>query len=965
MLATHNRVHGFSPADTILSQSSPAFDLSVAQIFGALTSGATLALAKASIRKDPVALAAFMRRVGVTVTYFPATQFAALLEYASADLSACTAYRRALFAGEVLPVWLARATYDALGATTPLRLYNQYGPSETGVQTTSSLVPYPDPDLVALPVGYPLSNCSHYIVDAAGHPVPRGIVGEIYIGGAQVSKGYLNSAAAGAAAFLNDKFASDAFRHRGWNIMYKTGDKARFLPDGQLDFRGRIKGDRQRKMRGFRIDLREIENELFAAALNAVTLKVLTASVRLVSVHVMLRDLGSSNGPLDTRSLSECQIVAFLQLDQDNYSLETKQSFVNTLHQATRPHLNTYMLPSGYQIVNSLSGGLISGKVGLKQLQTIDLDLLYPTDASFLDAETEANSEIGLPAIVNLVAETFRAVLKLPPGREIASSESFFNLGGHSMLVLRLAAAIRRKFEVVVGARDIFGNPTPAAIALLIAKAKGHDVNDIPPIQGGSSQASKSLKEITIDWEAEAALPADDIFHTQPSSSFAVIPGTDVREVLLTGVESPIGSHMLARLLTQRPDVNVTLIGTHQPLTYDKVQNILLHSNAQLIDSWYTLISRIRILPDAHLASHSPLLGLTRPVFEALASRIQLIYHFGAHVSLLMPYADLRTVNVQATSELLRLSSLARRVRGTATKLVHLSTWSVAHLQAWPSNTRRSPGAAFVTSEQAADYFVPGPDALTGAYFKARWVAEELIRRAAERNLVSATIVRTSAVADIGQLDSISSRSQESDSAATPRLDIPSSNPDRQQRKSLSETNFFLGLVKAVTMARQLPDLGHDLRMDIDFITPQYAVFAIDQLSINSHGHAQGLEDQNHTASFFHVRNPSPLRLDQLVSTSDRSGQLDPLFNVVPLPAWIENIKSAYASMEDPVGVESSSEVFITVLRDYLELGHQLFSLDNDRSSRALAASFVSTADLDLTCPPAEQYFLRQLREGE
>lgn len=212
-----------------------SFDLSVVQIWGALASGATVALATQETRNDPSQLARFMRDAMVTVTYFPATQFALVLEHNSGDLRECVGWRLALFAGEYLPVRLVKSIYDL---ETPVTVYNQWGPTETTAQTTCHKASYPSPADINLPVGLPLPNCSHYVVDRRLRPVPASVTGELCIRGAQVGRGYLNRPKATEEVFVENHFAPEAFRVRGWNTLYKTGDLGRFLPDGQIDFKG-------------------------------------------------------------------------------------------------------------------------------------------------------------------------------------------------------------------------------------------------------------------------------------------------------------------------------------------------------------------------------------------------------------------------------------------------------------------------------------------------------------------------------------------------------------------------------------------------------------------------------------------------------------------------------------------------------------------------------------------------------
>ncbi|KAK0630244.1 hypothetical protein B0T17DRAFT_506729 [Bombardia bombarda] len=375
----------------------------------------------------------------------------------------------AIFAGEVLPVRLVRAIYDILGSR--FQVYNQYGPSETGVQMTSSLVPVPSPEVESIPAGLPLANSSVYIMDPVGHVVPATVVGEFCIGGSQVSAGFLNLPDANA--------------------------EGRFLPDGQIDFKGRTNGDRQIKLRGFRLNLAEIDNELYAASLH------LSDSFRLVNVAVVPRETAAASSD---RLTDEHRLIAFILASRTDGTPQEKQALVDNLHATVMPHLNDYMMPSGYQFVNTLSG-LASGKASYKYLGGLELDLMFPrTGNSVVTISLDSSAGSEVEAILESVISSFKVVLKLARGREVAPTDSFFNLGGHSMLVLRLAAAIKRQFKVKIEVNDMFAQPTPEGIAHLIAKAKGINIGEA---------TTSSNKD--VDRRAEATLPDTQAFRPRPT----------------------------------------------------------------------------------------------------------------------------------------------------------------------------------------------------------------------------------------------------------------------------------------------------------------------------------------------------------------------------------------------------------------------------------------------------------------
>lgn len=451
MLSTLHHDFSFNSADKFLHQSSICFDLSIVQIFSALTSGATVCVASPEVRKDPSLLAKFMRDAEVSVTYNTPTQFALLLESSSEDLRQCINYRVAFFAGETLPVRLAKAFYDL---KTPANAYNTWSPSELVVQTAIHKVEYPTDDTTNIPIGFPMANCRHYILDSKMQPLPSCMVGEICVGGAQVGAGYLNRPDANVHSFVEDSLCSEDDTARGWNRFFRTGDKGRFLPNGELEFHGRIAGDRQIKLRGFRIDLGEVEHRIHLESSHI-------GKRRLVDLAVVTRPRTEDSSLTDER-----QIVAFLVYNQAMQTFE-KENLVSMLHERLANHLNYYMLPSGYQFLNSLPV-TIGGKVDRKTLLATETQLVYPSASS---AASSSSGDAEQDEVLRKVIQLFREVLKLPKDRPIAPTDNFFELGGQSILLLRAHSKIKRTFNVAPALKELFTAATPADMADKVREA--------------------------------------------------------------------------------------------------------------------------------------------------------------------------------------------------------------------------------------------------------------------------------------------------------------------------------------------------------------------------------------------------------------------------------------------------------------------------------------------------------------
>ena len=273
------------------------------------------------------------------------------------------------------------------------------------------------------------------------------MVGEICVGGAQVGAGYLNRPDANTHSFVEDRFCSEDDTARCWNRFFRTGDKGRFLPNGELAFHGRIAGDRQIKLRGFRIDLGEIEHRIHLESSHI-------GKRRLVDLSVVARPRTEDSSLTDER-----QLVAFFVYNQAMEVYE-KQNLVSMLHEKLANHLNYYVLPSGYQFLNSLPV-TIGGKVDCKALLSMEMQIFYPSSTSAMSLTGDDVQDEVLDKVIQL----FKDVLKRPNDRQIAPTDNFFELGGQSILLLRAHSKIKRTFNVGPALNELFTAATPLEMA--------------------------------------------------------------------------------------------------------------------------------------------------------------------------------------------------------------------------------------------------------------------------------------------------------------------------------------------------------------------------------------------------------------------------------------------------------------------------------------------------------------------
>jgi acyl carrier protein len=298
-------------------------------------------------------------------------------------------------------------------------LLNAYGPTECSDDVTHYPMHLaPSQDVINMPIGRPINNMKMYVLDKYLQPVPRGVHGELYVGGVGVGRGYLNDPQRTAEAFSSDPFSQEPGAR-----LYKTGDLVRYLPDGNLEFLGRV--DFQVKIRGFRIELGEIE-------------AVLARYPQVAEALVMARQ-DSSN---------DKQLVAYL-VPQAGHSPSTQD-----LRAFLQNHLPDYMIP-GYFVFLQAFPLNANGKINRKALPAPDrsnLDL----DSSYVAPRD---------AVEETIAKIFARALNV---ERIGAHDNFFDLGGHSLSATQVISRIRQEFQINFPLRDFFMAPSVAELARAI-----------------------------------------------------------------------------------------------------------------------------------------------------------------------------------------------------------------------------------------------------------------------------------------------------------------------------------------------------------------------------------------------------------------------------------------------------------------------------------------------------------------
>jgi amino acid adenylation domain-containing protein/thioester reductase-like protein len=626
---------GLQNLSRILQFASLSFDASIWEVVMALGSGATLYLGTKDSLLPGMPLIQVLRDYCITHITLPPSALSVLpVEYLPTLQTMIVAGEAC--SPELITQWSAGRNF-----------FNAYGPTEATVCATVAKCTDGDKKL---PIGRPIANTQIYILDSNVQPVPIGVPGELHIGGAGLARGYLNRPELTTEKFIPNPFYNSKFKIQN-SKLYKTGDLARYLPDGNIEYLGRI--DNQIKIRGFRIELGEIE--------------------AILSQHPGVRE----NVVVAREDiLGEKRLVAYFvpQLEQTPTT--------NDLRIFLKEKLPQYMMPSAFVSLKSLP--LTSnGKVDRKALPVPDSHNTQLA-VSFVAPRTP---------VEKVLADIWANVLHL---EQVGVLDNFFELGGHSLSTIRVMSQVNKTFQIKLPLRHLFTAPTIAELAQTIKSTCGTDsivsANEITPL---NLQA-----EVVLD---ETIKPLNLVYQ----------PVSEPKAILLTGATGFVGAFLLVELLQQtQADIYCLVRAANLSAGKQRLQETL---KAYLL--WEESFNE-RIIPVLGDLSQ-PLLGLSDEQFHLMALKIDSIYHNGALVNDVYPYALFKAANVRGTEEVLRLASQIK------IKPVHfISTASV-----------------FVSDE----YFKLGvvlendplehSQGLVGGYPQSKWVAEKMVMMARDRGL--------------------------------------------------------------------------------------------------------------------------------------------------------------------------------------------------------------------------------------
>jgi amino acid adenylation domain-containing protein/non-ribosomal peptide synthase protein (TIGR01720 family) len=437
LLAATQSWYNFNPEDVFSLFHSIAFDFSVWEIWGALVYGGKLVVVPYWLSRSPEEFYKLLLTQQVTVLNQTPSAFSQLIQTEeSLESTNNLSLRKVIFGGEALQLESLRPWFERHGDQSP-QLLNMYGITETTVHVTYRPLTMVDLEAASASViGRPIGDLQLYILDKHLQPVPIGVPGEMYIGGAGVARGYLNR-----PELTSQRFIPNPFSHKPDARLYKSGDLARYLPTGEIEYIGRI--DNQVKIRGFRIELGEIE-------------AVITQH-RAVRETVVVVRLDSAD--------SQTLVAYVVPQKEQTLVIAELRSFLES-------KLPSYMVPAAFVTLEVLPL-TPNGKVDRKVLPAPEL--------------TQVSSSHYVPPstpIENLLAGIWAEILGL---EKVGIDDNFFELGGHSLIATRVMSQIRQVFQLELPLRCLFEKLTIALLAREIETANkaglGTQTTKIEPIE--------------------------------------------------------------------------------------------------------------------------------------------------------------------------------------------------------------------------------------------------------------------------------------------------------------------------------------------------------------------------------------------------------------------------------------------------------------------------------------------------
>jgi len=422
--------YGLSAADSVLQKTPFSFDVSVWEFFWPLMTGSRLVIAAPGDHRDPARLIHLINTEQVTTLHFVPSMLQAFLQ--DAAVSSCRSLQRIVCSGEALPVDAQQQVFAKLPHA---GLYNLYGPTEAAIDVTHWTCVDEGRDTV--PIGRPIANLGCYLLDDNFEPVPVGVLGELYLGGAGLARGYHRR-----PALTAERFIAHPFVHG--ERLYRTGDLARYREDGVIEYAGRI--DHQVKLRGLRIELGEIEARLLEHE------QVREAAVLAVDGKYLVGYLVLHHAGDDWREVLGAHLAE---------------------------HLPDYMVPAQWVLLEQMPLSP-NGKLDRKALPKADASLMA---REYVAPQSELEQQ---------VAAIWAEVLHV---QRVGLHDNFFELGGHSLLATQVVVRLRERLHAEFDVKSIFTAPTLADFSAYVAAQQTNN----SPVQDALAKSLEALKRLSAE----------------------------------------------------------------------------------------------------------------------------------------------------------------------------------------------------------------------------------------------------------------------------------------------------------------------------------------------------------------------------------------------------------------------------------------------------------------------------------
>lgn len=580
IVSWHNKRFGINQSTRSTLIAALGFDVAQWEIWSPLSAGGRLYIFSGEIRRDVSLLVKALDELAITHAFVPTVMVHDVIEKSCPSPSSL----EYLFtAGEKLnPVDTGHINYQ---------LIDYYGPTEATIFTTCHFVPSSTQNL-ASSIGKPCGTAQIWILDEQRQKLPDGQAGEIFIAGSCLARGYLHN-----ETLTNEKFLSHPFEEG--ERIYRTGDLGKILPDGSLQFLGRM--DEQVKIRGHLVELGEIET-LIARQFGVKKVSVITPNV--------------------VKNESK-EAVAFIILDDE---VKKESNIVNYIRQSISAFLPDYMMPSRYLIVESFpenSNGKID-KTALRELFDQHRSIAPDYDFSVIKDDSER-------AIFEIFAQTLGHT-------DFDNTQNFFDVGGHSLLAAKVIVLLSKHFELPLRITDLYNHSSVSELT-----------NEIKDRLLSSGEISDYTSEESL--RHDAILPDDIVF----TGTFDQQRLKHAKHILLTGVTGLIGIHLLVELLGNT-DADIHCIIRAKD-AHDENGRLKEKLNQYKVIISALDLSRVKL----YIGDISePQLGMEQADYESLTMKIDVVYHSASAVNFIKPYKSMKKDNVDGMVALLRFAAAGR-----------------------------------------------------------------------------------------------------------------------------------------------------------------------------------------------------------------------------------------------------------------------------------------------------------------